>query len=235
MASYEGSIEGFWQTVMPMLTKPGVPISDIHAEQIHGLLNTAYRWLLESLAAAHVSDALFQTDTGVAANTTTLSFASIGPSELLTPQALWERRDPSTEQWQPMEFRHPLPVNAVLGPRLRWWDIGNVGEFSSGLKFVGATVATSIKLHYIGRVAQHISDPREAVALLGCTNILAAYVAHLFCLAERTREGRAQAAEFLGMAREHLHNYIQRDVKLWQMRPVRSRRPRFGLTHRKGY
>jgi len=234
MASYEGSLEEFWQAVNALLTKPGQPINDVHAEQIQGFLNFAYRWLLESLAAAHSTEALFQGTQTISAGTTTQPFSGLGANTLLTPQAMWERAAGSTEQWQPMTLMHPLPANAIASRRLRYWDVGNVGNVS-GFLFVGSTINVSIKYTYIGRVADHISDPREVVAILGCTNILAAYVAHLFCVASTEPARRSQAPIFLNMAREHLDNYLIRDVKLWQMRPVRSRRPRFGLTHRKGY
>lgn len=234
MASYEGSLEEFWQAVNALLTKPGVPVSDVHAEQIQGFLNFAYRWLLETLAAEHATDAMFQSTQTISAGTLTQPFSGLTVDSFLTPQQMWERAAGSAEQWQPMEFRSPLPTNAIAGRRLRWWEVGNVGN-SSGFRFVGATQDVSIKYTYIGRVTDHISDPRETIAILGCTNILASYVAHLFCLAHTEPGRRSQAGPFLNMAREHLDNYLQRDVKLWQMRPVRSRRPRFGLTHRKGY
>lgn len=234
MASYEGSLEDFWQAVQALLTKPGVPVSDVHGEQIQSFLNFAYRWLLESLAAEHATEALFQSTQTIQAHETTQPFSGLQTSAFFTPQQMWERAAGSSEQWQPMTFFHPLPANAVQTRRLRFWDVGNVGN-SSGFRFVGATINVEIKFSYIGRVTDHISDPREAVAILGCTNILAAYVAHLFCVASTEPARRSQAAIFLNMAREHLDNYLIRDVKLWQMRPVRSRRPRFGLTHRKGY
>lgn len=231
----EGSYEETWIQVRALLTKPGVPVSNVQSEQLQSFVNMANRWMLDSLATAHASDAVFMS----AAQTLTagevqIQSSAIASAGFLTPQAMWERRAGSTEQWQPMEFRHPLPVNPVQGVRLRWWDWGNTGEVT-GFLFVGATVNVSIKFSYIGRVREAISAPREFVSVLGSTDIVAAYAAHLFCLALQTPQGRASAADFYAMANNRLENFIRRDTKLWQMRPVRSRRPRFGLTHRKGY
>ncbi len=231
----EGSYEETWILVRALLTKPGVPVSNVHSEQVQTFINAANRWMLDALAASHASDAMFvSSPQTLTAGETALASSGIASGGFLTPQAVWERRAGSTEQWQPMELRHPLPVNPVLGVRLRWWDWGSTASVV-GFLFVGATVNVSIKFSYIGRVREAIADPREFASVLGSTDIVAAYAAHLFCLALQTPQGRASASDFYEMANNRLENFLRRDVKLWQMRPVRSRRPRFGLTHRKGY
>lgn len=231
----EGSYEDTWIAIRALLTKPGVPISNVQSEQIQTFISIANRWMLDALSAADASDAVFvSTPQTIPAGDVTLQSSAVATAGLLTPRQMWERRAGSTEQWQPMELRHPLPVNAVATTRLRWWDWGNAGEVV-GFRFVGATVNVSIKLTFIGRVREAIADPREFVSVLGATDIVAAYAAHLFCLSMQTPQGTASAGNFYAMAKDRLEAFLQRDVKLWQMRPVRSRRPRFGLTHRKGY
>lgn len=233
--AFEGSFGETWQAVQALLSRPGVPISNVHAEQIQTFLNIANRWLLGELAANHVSDALFTGTHVVSTGVTAVPFSGIN-AVMMTPQKLWERVG-SVEQWQPMEFRHPLPVNARQGRRLRWWDIGNAGDVGAvlALLFVGALSDVNIRFTYIGRVQEHIADPREAASVIDSTDILAAYVAYLFCTSMQTPQGRASAADFLQMAHVRLDNFIRRDTKLWQNRPVRSRRARFGLTQRRGF
>ena len=235
MSSTDGSVDEITQSVRALMTPPGQPVSNLDAGQIHTVINMANRWFQERLAENGANEASFRATFTLSANETFKELSNLAESGFLEPSNLWERKNGiTTDPWRSMTLTHPLPLNAQRTDRLRFWDVG-MDNTNPALLFIGATVATQIRMVYVGRLKIHISDPREAAVISGSNDILASYAAHLLCLAKQTPQGRASAADHMATAEDLLHSFITRDSNFQQRRPGRPWRPRFGMTALKGF
>lgn len=232
MASYDKSLQEAMIGAAALISKPGERSNNIDQAKMNSLMNISMRWMFDELAAQRNSSARFETTVVLAIDQTSIGLDEIQASTILTPTRLWERKQSSTENWIQMELRSPLPKNVATSQRLRWWDFRPADDRQAGFWFTGASQRNEVRIEYVGRIAAHIDAPRDVCWLIGSTDILSLYTAALHM---QTAEKFQSADRLFAQARERLDQMLTRDTQLWQMRPVRAHRRRFGLTQRKGW
>jgi len=111
--------------------------------EIKEFLNRALGVVQMGLQSHGVRDIRVEADITLPANTKSITSSTTPalPTGFASPIRLWEKNG---DLWQDMfQAKDHLPLNAIPGDRLAWWEWRD-----QGLRFVGANVAVQIKVHY---------------------------------------------------------------------------------------
>ena len=139
---------------------------EISGPELKEIIDTAYETAILKLVAAGQNNIRLEAVLlGVPANTTVLTTATTPaiPS-MIAPIRLWERTNGGSA-WVPMQkVMDHLPVNAVPGMSLVWWEWRD-----NGIRFVGSTLPTDVKIHF-GVRASTFTLPRDTFAVPDLVN-----------------------------------------------------------------
>lgn len=197
-------------------SKPDLILSDARVKEF---VNSAYESIILKLANRGLTslrqEVLLTGATVVGASVTLLSTTSSPPiPEMYNAIRLWERRVNGTVWMDMQKVIDHLPVNAVPGVSLVWWQ-----PQGDKIRLVGATNPVDVKLHYIPRATQ-FQMPRDAFGYPDLVNPVA------YTAASRALGG---SQTYDSIADQDLYNIASINSRLEQSTPVRLRRRRSGL------
>lgn len=180
-------------------------------------VGAAYRALQRELARRSITVCVAEATIDLAAGKEKLgdvedADTALLPADFLYPWKLWERADGSTDTFQPMEHKAPLPERQTLTDTLDFWEYRG-----SEIVTLGATGARDVKLRYekaLPRLTSADAEIRVKDALDALAYLAAALAAHA-----RGVRSLSGDLESLGMA--EIGKMAARAVKPQQRYPVR--------------
>ncbi|MBK9968641.1 MAG: hypothetical protein IPP07_28750 [Holophagales bacterium] len=187
--------------------------------EIKEFLNRALGAVQMGLQSHGVRDIRVEADVTLPALAKSITSATTPalPTGFVSPIRLWEKNG---DLWQDMmQSKDHLPLNAIPGERLAWWEWRD-----QGLRFVGATAAVSVKIHY--RVAvTDLAYPQDSISLPNLTEVLIAKASALAAVIA----GLSTAQYFEQQYQTLFDQYLSIDAKHGQATGFRRKRRRPSL------
>lgn len=187
--------------------------------EIKEFINRAVGAIQMGLQSHGVRDVRAEATITFPANATSLTSSTTPPlpTGFASPIRLWEKNG---DLWQDMyQVKDHLPMNAIKGERLVWWEWRE-----QGLRFVGATQNVSVKVHYRMAVTD-ISYPQDTISLSNLTEVIIAKTSALAAVIA----GLSTAQYFEGQFQLLFDQYLGMDAKHGQATGFRRKRRRIGL------
>ena len=139
------------------------------------------------------------------------------PTGFASPIRLWEKNG---DLWRDMtQVKDHLPQNAQQGERLVWWEWRE-----QGLRFVGATQAIDVKIHYRMNVTD-VAYPTDTISLSNLTEVIIAKASAIGAVIA----GLSTAQYFEDQYRLLFDQYLGLDAKHGQATGFRRQRRRLGI------
>ena len=187
--------------------------------EIKEILNRAPGVVQMGLQSHGVRDIRVEADITLPANTKSITSSTTPalPTGFASPIRLWEKNG---DLWQDMfQAKDHLPLNAIPGDRLAWWEWRD-----QGLRFVGANVAVQIKVHYRTAVTD-IAYPQDSISLSNLTEVIIAKASAIAAVIA----GLSTAQYFEQQFQTLFDQYLSIDAKHGQATGFRRKRRRIGL------
>ena len=188
-------------------------------QEIKEFINRAVGAIQMGLESHGVRDIRAEATITVPALATSLTSTTTPPlpTGFTSPIRLWEK---SNDVWLDMyQVKDHLPMNAIQGERLVWWEWRG-----QGIRFVGATQDVSVRIHY--RIAAtDISLPQDTVALSNLTEVIIAKTSAIAAVIA----GLSTAQYFESQYQLLFDQYLGLDAKHGQATGFRRKRRRIGI------
>jgi hypothetical protein len=150
------------------------------------------------------------------------------PMDLIEPINLYERDVDTDEDYLEMRKTTFLPSLTVLTSSLIWWTWQE-----QQIKFIGATTDRQIKIEYLRRGMQPVTDVNQVMPIINADTFLHFRTAAL--CAEFIMENTERANALNSNAALRLDTFISTKVKQTQSTPVRRRGFRSSIRNRSSW